>query len=85
MITLNVAAAEFLMNFGTHQIYLSFTDSDTVILQHKTETIHVSICPLLLNSQPAEIVTSGVEHSADILADARDFALDAFEVLPLLH
>ena len=32
-----------------------------------------------------ELLTSGAEHPSDILADARDFASDAFEVLPLLH
>ena len=32
-----------------------------------------------------ELVTSGAELSSDILADARDCASDAFEVLPLLH
>ena len=32
-----------------------------------------------------ELLTSGVEHRADILADARDFAFDAVEVLPLVQ
>ena len=32
-----------------------------------------------------EIMTSGVERFADVLADVRDFAIDAFEFLPLLH
>ena len=33
----------------------------------------------------AEHLTCGVELSADILADVRVFASDAFEVLPLLQ
>ena len=33
----------------------------------------------------AEHLTCGVELSADILADVRVFAFDAFEALPLLH
>ena len=67
------------MNFRTHQICLSYADSDDVIVQQESETTHVSKFLLLLHSQPAklglhsELVTSGVEHSADILADARDF------------
>ena len=48
----------------THQICVSFTDSENVILQEETETIHVP---------------------ADILADARGYAFDAFEVPPLLY
>ena len=39
-------------------------------------------------SQPVRLglpVAPGVEHLADILADARALAFDAFEVLPLLH
>ena len=32
-----------------------------------------------------ELQTSGAERPADILADARDFTDDAFEVLPLHH
>ena len=70
---------------------LSYTDSDNVTPQKETETIHVSNVQLLLRSQRVElgllieVLTSGVEHPADILADARDFAYDAFEVLPLLH
>ena len=35
-----VATAEFLMNYRTHRICLSYTDSDNVI--RETETIHVS-------------------------------------------
>ena len=66
----HVAAAEFLMNFRTHQICLSCTDSDNAILQHETETTHVSRCPHLLHSEPAalglysELPTNGVERSA---------------------
>ena len=62
-----------------------------MILQEDTEISHVSKFPLLLYSQPAglrllaELLTSGVEDTADILADVRDFVFDAFEVLPLLH
>ena len=46
--------------------------------------------PLLLFSQPAglgllvETLTRGFEHSADILANVREFAFDAFDVMPLL-
>ena len=46
---------------------------------------------LLLYSQPVglgllvEILTRGAKHPADILASARDFAFDAFEVWSLLH
>ena len=67
---------------------MSYTDSDKVILLHELETTNVSKCPHLLHWQPArleliaELLTIGVAHSADILADARDVA---FEVLPLLH
>ena len=70
---------------------LSYTDPDNVTLQQETETIHVSNVQLLLRSQRVElgllieVLTSGVEHPADILAHARDFAFDAFDVLPLLH
>ena len=32
-----------------------------------------------------ELLTNDAELAADILADARDFAADAFEVLSLLH
>ena len=60
-----------------------------MILPQETETTLVSNCQLLLYSQPAgllvELVTSGVEHPDDMLANARDFAFDAFELLPLLH
>ena len=86
-----VAHAEFLMNFRTRQICLSFTESDNVILQQATETIHASNFQHPLYSQPVglgllvEHLTSGAEHPTDILADARDLAFDAFEVLPLLH
>ena len=79
------------MNFLTHGISFSCTGSDHVIFQQKTETIHVSWLQLLLHSQPVglgllvELLTNGAEHQSDILADARDFASDAFVVLPLLH
>ena len=62
-----------------------------MIRQQETETTHVSKLQLLLNSQPVgpgflvEHLTSGVEHPAEIQADARDFDVDALEVLPLLH
>ena len=80
--------AEFLLTFRTHQISLSVTVSDNVILQQETESIHVSIEPFLLHSQPVglglpfELLTSVVQHPADTLADAGDFAN---EVLPSLH
>ena len=44
-----------------------------------------------LYSQPAglgllaDLLTSGAERPADILADARDFGFDADEVLLVLH
>ena len=38
----HVATAEFLMIFWMHQICLSYTDSDNVILQQETETTRVS-------------------------------------------
>ena len=50
---------------------------------------HVSKFQTLLYSQTVrigllvELLTSGAEHRADILADARDFAFDAIDVLPL--
>ena len=73
----HVAAAEFLMDFGTHQINLSYTDSDNVIIQQETETQYISQSfNFLLYSQAVavgllvELLTSGVEHPADILADA---------------
>ena len=47
-----VATAEFLMNFRTDQTNLSYTDSDTAILQQETETVHDSEFQLLLHSQP---------------------------------
>ena len=81
-----VATAELLLNFQTHQICLSFSDSEKVIRQQETETIHVSMFTLLLYLQPVglgllvQLLTSGVQHSADILADARDFAFHAFQV-----
>ena len=71
---------------------MSYTDSGDVILRQETETTRVSKFPHLLCSQPAglrlffvELLTSGVEHSADILAGVRDFAFDAIGVLPFLH
>ena len=42
-----VATAEFLLNFWTHWICLSWTDSDRVILQQETDTI---LCPRLSTS-----------------------------------
>ena len=74
-------------NVRKHQICLSYTDSDNVILQQETQTTHVSLFQLLLSSQPfglrlfVELLTSGVEHSADINADASDVAFDAYEDL----
>ena len=68
-----------------------FTDSNNVILQQQTETTHVPTFQPFLYSQPVglgllvEFQTSGVEHHADILADARDFSFDAIKVLPLLQ
>ena len=56
----------------------------------KRQTIHVSNVQLLLCSQPVgfgllvEVLTSN-KHPADVLADARDFASDASEVMSLLH
>ena len=56
-----------------------------MILQQETETTHVSKFQILPFSQPVglghhvELQTSGVEHRADVLADARDFASDTFE------
>ena len=76
------------MNSRTHQISLSYTDSENVVLQQETETTHVAKLELLLYSQPVRLglpIEPGVEHLADILADARALACDAFEVLPLLH
>ena len=88
----HVATAEYLINFRTHQICLSFTDSDNVILRQERETTHVSILKTSFSTRNLldlvyffELLTSGVEHSADGLADARDFAFDVLEVLPLLH
>ena len=86
-----VATAEFLVNFRTHQICLSRTDSDNAILQRKSETTHVSNFQRLLHSQPVglellvELLTHGADLPADILADARDCASDVFEALNLLH
>ena len=46
---------------------------------------------LLLHSQPVGLgllvglQTSTVEHPADILEDVHDVAVDAFQVLPLIH
>ena len=91
MFILNVATAEFLMNFRTHQICSSTKDSDDAILLQETDTIHVSNSQLLLHLQPVglgllvELLTSGAEHPADVLANARDFAFNASEALPLLH
>ena len=57
----------------------------------ETDSTHVSTFPFLLYSQPVGLgllvglLTSGVEHPAGFLADARDFASDAFEILSLLH
>ena len=57
----------------------------------KRQTTHVPTFQLLLHSQPlgfgliVELLTSGAELSAHVLADARDFASDAFEVLSLVH
>ena len=88
MITL---LSQLLMKCRTRQICLSSTDSGYLILQQETETTQVTKCPPLLYSQPAglgrlaELLTGDVEHSADILADVRDFAFDACEVLLLLH
>ena len=62
-----------------------------MILQQTIETTHVSNVQFLLYSQPValgllvELLTSGVEYPAEILADPRDFAFDAFEVQSLLH
>ena len=78
-------------NFRAHQICLSYTDSDNLILQQESETVRVSNVQLLLFSQPVglgllvELQTSGVEHSAANLAAVRDLAFDASEVLLLLH
>ena len=69
-----VAIAEFLVNFRTHQICLSHTESANVIFQQETETTHVSNFQFVLYSQPVglelfvELVTRGVEHPADILS-----------------
>ena len=74
----HVATVQFLMNFRTHQMCLSSSDSDHLILQQGTEKLHVSD---FLNSQPvglgllAELLTGGVEHPAGTLADARDLPL----------
>ena len=40
---------------------------------------------LCLQHSGLKLLTSGVEHSADILADVRDFAFDAFASLSLLY
>ena len=72
---------------------MSYADSDDAILQQETETetIHVSNFQLLLYCQPVgpgllvELLTSAAEHHGDILADARDFDSDTFEVLSLFH
>ena len=70
---------------------MSHADPNNVTLQQETETTHVLCFQLPLHSQPVglelriELLTSGVQHPADILADALDFAVDAFEVLPLLQ
>ena len=46
-----VAAADFLMNFPTHQICLSKTDHDNVPLQQETDTTDVSNFPFHLFPQ----------------------------------
>ena len=82
-----VDTAEFVMNSRKHQICWMCTDPDSVFLPPETDPLHVSKFPFLLYSQPVglgllvELLTSG----ADVLSNARDFAFDAFEVLPLLH
>ena len=59
-----------------------------MILQRDTSCLDF---PLLVYSQPAglgllaDLLTSGAEHPADILADARDFGFDADEVLLVLR
>ena len=65
---------------------LSYTEYDNAILQQVTEATHVSIfsTSTMLHSG-LKLLTSVVEHSADILADVRDFASDAFASLSLLH
>ena len=65
-----VATAEFLINFPTHQICFSCTDSDIAILQRETETIRDSKFQLLHNSQPVAfgllvaLLTNGAELPA---------------------
>ena len=83
----HVATAEFLMNFRTHHTCLSKTNSDNVILQQETDTRQLmsQIFNLFGLGLVVELLTSAVEHPADILADAREFAFGVFEVQPLLQ
>ena len=56
--------------------------SGNVILQQQTGTTHVSTFQLLLCSPPVGLgllvglLTSGVEHPANIVADAHDFVFE---------
>ena len=61
----------------------SYTDSGDVILHRETDSTrdsHPAGLGLL-----AELLTCGVDPFSGIIEDARDFACDDFEVLPLLH
>ena len=88
-----VATAEFRMKFRTHQICMLCTESENVLLQRDTDSfprLKFSTSSLLFSQlaafgRHAELTTNGVGRTAGILADVHDFALDAFEVLPLLH
>ena len=66
----HVATPDLQVSFRTRHVCMASIDSDNVILQQATEKFGL-----------AELQKSGVEHPADVLADA----FDAFEVLPLLH
>ena len=77
----HVATAGFLITFRTHQISLLCKESDNVPFSEKLTQLMSYILQLLLFSQFAdfglhlELLTSGAEVPADILADARDFTV----------
>ena len=81
----------WVLNCRTHLICLSYTDSDNAFFQQEIATTNVSTFQLLLYSKLVgfgllvELLTNGAELPADFLADARDCAIDAFEVPSFLH
>ena len=78
----HAAAAKFLLNFRTHQICLSYTDSDDAILQQDSATTHISHMQLITSRNLLDL--DFFFNFREVASNAMQMFLQMFVTLPLV-